>query len=251
MPTPPSNRDTSRNRRDSGEHRDNSAGQRPQIGVTDFIRYYGQRADQQQQSSQESGESSHRAEPSRSEIPPAREGYMRFQAPDRSVHVLPSDNSIASNNERLDWYRQWNATHHPNDHLDAVDLYMMQSGQQERTDNGWISLDAAAIRQSLLAEHIRGDLQSNYENTVREQEQIIRQLYTGITRENPQLSGRVQEILTGPGRAYQDSVNQLDSQVVRGTMDQATRDNREIPLRANLYAGRITDLKKLRDDLSQ
>ncbi len=195
--------------------------------------------------------SDHRAESSRSEIPPAREGYIRFQAPDRSVHFLPIDNSIASNNERLNWYYQWNATHYPNDHLDATDLYMMRNAQQERTNNGWISLDSAAIRQSLLVEHIRGGLQHNYENTVREQEQIIRELYTGITRENPQLSGRVEAILTEHGRAYQDSMNPLNSQVVRGIMDQATRDNYEIPLRANLYAGRITDLKKLRDDLSQ
>jgi hypothetical protein len=93
---------------------------------------------------------------------------------------------------------------------------------------------------------LESKLKSNYEKTKNKQEQKIKQLCTGITEINPQLSGRVQEILTKHGQIYQDGVNRLNSQVLLGTMDQATRNNHEIHLRATLYEDRINDLVLLR-----
>lgn len=106
------------------------------------------------------------------------------------------------------------------------------------------------LHQILLANGIKDDLQKDYASAINRQEQIVQKLATGITGPFPQLAGKVSEILIGHGTVYQDSINQLDMQVQSGVMDQTTRNNHEIVLRADLYAGRMTDLEKLLDNLS-
>lgn len=76
MPTPPGSRDGSPTRRDAREHRDDSVGQRPRTGITDFERYVRQLTDQQQ-----------------------------GQQSDQQIHN-PANNPSASS-QGIDWGREW------------------------------------------------------------------------------------------------------------------------------------------------